>query len=192
MSENSVASSDLKGLVEQLGPLAADARRMFGGLSARQLNWKPSAAEWSVAQCFDHLIVTNEFFFPLLEQVTRGERRSGLWERLSPLSGFFGRMVIKSVESQGGRKFKAPAKLLPSSSEVDGRVIERFAEHQDELAKRMLATEDLDLSGIRITSPIAAFVTYSLLDGYRIVVAHERRHFAQARRVTESEAFPTS
>ncbi len=190
MSMNPVGSADLQGLVEQLRPIAGDARETFGGLSPAQLNWKPDAGQWSVAQCFDHLIVTNEFFFPLLEKITSGERKSSLWERVSPLSGVFGRLVVKSVASDGGRKFKAPAKLLPSSSEVDGRVIERFAEHQGELERRMLATKYLDLSRIFITSPVARFVTYSLLDGYRIVVAHERRHFEQARRVTESEAFP--
>jgi hypothetical protein len=192
MSEDSVGSTDLKGLVGQLGPIADEARETFGGLSAAQLNWKPGAGEWSVAQCFDHLIVTNESFFPLLEKIASGEHRGGLWERLSPFSGFFGRMVLKSVASKGGRKFKAPAKLLPSSSEVDGRVIERFAEHQGELANRILATKDLDLGRIVVTSPVSGFVTYSLLDAYRVVVAHERRHFEQARRVKESEAFPRS
>ncbi|MCA1635503.1 MAG: DinB family protein [Acidobacteria bacterium] len=190
MIKNSVGSTDLPGLVGQLGPIAEEARAAFGGLSAGQLNWKPSPVQWSVAQCFDHLIVTNEFYFPLLEKIRNGERKSGLWERLTPLSGFFGWVVIKSVESEKGLKVKAPAKLLPSSSGTDERVIERFVEHQGELAKRISATKDLDLSGIVVTSPISGFVTFNLLDAYRIVVAHERRHFEQARRVKESDAFP--
>jgi hypothetical protein len=41
-----------------------------------------------------------------------------------------------------------------------------------------------------VASPIAGFVTYNMLDACRIVVAHERRHFEQARRVTEAEGFP--
>jgi hypothetical protein len=192
MSVNPLGSTDLPGLVEHLKPIAEDARKSFGALSAQQLNWKQGADEWSIAQCFDHLIVTNEFFFPLLEKIESGERKSGLWERLSPLSGLFGKMVVKSVESKGGRKFKAPAKLLPSSSRVEGRVIERFAEHQAQLSKRMTATKGLDLSKIVITSPIAGFVTYNLLDAFRIIVAHERRHFAQAERVLKSDAFPRS
>jgi hypothetical protein len=190
MSTSSVVSNDLAGLVGQLKPISEDARKGFGGLSGRQLNWKPRPEVWSVAQCFEHLIVTNEFFFPLLEKIRSGERKSSLWERVSPLSGFFGRMVVKSVASQGGRKFKAPKQLLPSSSEVEGQIIERFSEHQDELARRMTATKDLDLSRIVVTSPISGFVTYNLLDAYRIVVAHERRHFAQAGRLLESGAFP--
>jgi hypothetical protein len=30
-----------------------------------------------------------------------------------------------------------------------------------------------------------------LMDAYRIIVVHERRHFQQAQRVTEESEFPT-
>src|SRR5919112_472867 len=48
----------------------------------------------------------------------------------------------------------------------------------------------VDLRRTMVTSPVAAVATYSLLDAYRIVVAHERKHFEQARRVTEEAGFP--
>jgi hypothetical protein len=180
----------LDGQLEELKAIADDARKTFGGLSAAQINWKPGAEQWSVGQCFEHLIKTNRSFFPTLEQIARGERKSRAWERLSPLSGFFGRVVLKSVGPESARKFKAPRGFLPSASDVDAAVVEQFAAHQGELAELMEATANLDLKKTIVTSPISGFVTYSLLDAFRIVVMHERRHFAQARRVTESEAFP--
>jgi len=48
----------------------------------------------------------------------------------------------------------------------------------------------LDLEKIVITSPVAAAVTYSLMDAYRIIVVHEARHFQQAKRLTEEATFP--
>jgi hypothetical protein len=33
-------------------------------------------------------------------------------------------------------------------------------------------------------------VTYSALDGWRLIVAHDQRHLEQARRVTQSPGFP--
>jgi DinB superfamily len=181
---------ELSGQLEELKAIGEEARETFGGLSRRQLNWRPGAEQWSVGQCFEHLIKTNQSFFPTLERLARGERKSGTWERLSPFSGFFGKMVLKSLAPESVRKFKAPRGLLPSSSDVDAAVIEQFAAHQGELAGLMKATGNLDLKRTVVTSPISGFVTYSLLDAFRIVVMHERRHFAQARRVTESEAFP--
>jgi hypothetical protein len=187
MSDKS-SNGELNGLVEELKAVTDDAQETFGALSATQLNWKPSAEQWSVAQVFEHLIKSNRGFYPALEQTASGARRGNLWERVSPLSGFFGRMVLRAIVSP--RKFPAPRALKPSASDIEADIIARFAGQQDELADKLRATEGADLRKTVVTSPISAFVTYSMLDACRIVVAHERRHFAQAQRVTESEGFP--
>jgi hypothetical protein len=189
MSENPT-NGELRSLLEDMKAVADDAQKVFGGLTPVQLNWKPSAEQWSVGQCFEHLIKTNRAFFPTLEAAARGDRKSGLWERVSPLSGFFGRLVLRSLASK--RKFPAPSALKPSSSDVDAGVIEQFVGHQGELAGLVRANEGTDFKGTIVTSAISPFVTYSMLDACRIAVAHERRHFAQARRVTEAEGFPNS
>jgi hypothetical protein len=181
---------ELGGLVEELNAVADDARRDFGGLTPAQLNWKPSPERWSVGQCFEHLIKTNQAFFPALEAAAGGGRENSLWERVSPLSGLFARLVLRSLASK--RKFPAPRALKPSGSEVDAEVVARFVRHQDELAGLMSATGAAGLKGTIVTSPIASFVTYSLFDACRIAAAHERRHFEQARAVTEAAGFPNN
>src|SRR4051812_42667836 len=42
-----------------LDDLAREAEATFGGLNARQLNWKADSGRWSVAQCFEHLLTSN-------------------------------------------------------------------------------------------------------------------------------------
>jgi hypothetical protein len=191
MSKNA-SDGELAGLLEELGAVTDEARKVFGGLSVEQVNWKPAPEEWSVGQCFEHLIKTNGGFFHTLEQIARGERKSRAWERWSPFSGFFGRVVRRALEPGAKRKFKAPPGIRPSSSGVGADIVERFVEQQGRLKELMRATEGVNLKKTFITSPISGFVTYSLLDGYRIVVAHERRHFEQARRVTQAPGFPAS
>jgi hypothetical protein len=99
-------------------------------------------------------------------------------------------MILRSLDPEKGRRTKAPRVFEPASSDVAADVIEQFEAHQKELAERMRATAGVDLARTIVTSPVAAVATYSLLDAYRIVVAHERKHFEQARRVTQSEGFP--
>jgi hypothetical protein len=182
---------ELGAVLDGLRAVGADARKVFGGLSAAQLNWKPSAEQWSVGQCFEHLIKTNRGFFPSLEEAARGGRKSNLWERVSPLSGLFGPLLVRTMSSQ--RKFKAPRGLKPTSSDVDAGVVGEFVGQQDELAGLMrAASAGTDLRRTVVTSPIAGFVTYSMLDACRIVVAHNRRHFAQAQRVIEARGFPAA
>ena len=185
-----VKKGELDALVEELGAVTSESREVFGGLSPAQLNWKPSAERWSVGQCFDHLIQTNRCFFPEMERVAAGTFKSSLWARVSPFSGLIGRLIIGSLDPVKGRKTKAARVFLPASSDIAPDVIEKFEGHQTELAERMRATAGRDLRRTMVTSPVTAVATYSLLDAYRIIVGHERKHFEQARRVTEERGFP--
>jgi hypothetical protein len=185
-------SGEIDGLVAELEAVAEEASKVFGGLSAAQLNWKPSAEQWSVGQCFDHLIVTNSTYFPVMERVAAGTFKSDLWARVSPFSGFFGRYILGALDPLKGRKIKAPRAFLPAESDVDADVIGRFEGNLSEVAARMRATEGVDLRRTVIASPAMALVTYSLFDAYRIFVAHARSHFEQARRVTRAEGFPAA
>ena len=188
----SQTNGEIDGLVAELRAVGEEASKLFGRLSPAQLNWKPSAGQWSVGQCFDHLVVTNSCFFPDMRKVAAGEYKSSLWGRVSPLSGFFGRLILKALDPEKGRKTKAPRVFEPARSDVDAGVIARFVQHQSEVADLMRATGGADLRGLQVTSPVSPVATYSLLDAYRIVVAHERKHFEQARRVTQSEGFPAA
>ena len=162
----------------------------FGHLTAQQLNWKPGADQWSVAQCFDHLVTANAAYFPIFEKVLSGEKKNTFWESLPWLPAFFGKLVIQAVAPETTRKRKAPKIFRPSSSRVDEAVIRRFIDQQAQVIRYMKATEDLDLEKIKISSPVSNFITYSLMDAYRIIVTHEERHLLQAMRVSEGDGFP--
>jgi len=185
-------NGEIDGLVTELQAVGREASHVFGGLSATQLNWKPSEQQWSVGQCFDHLIVTNSTFFPDMRKVAAGTYKSSLWGRISPLSGYFGRYILGALDPSKGRKIKAPRAFLPAASDVGGDVIGRFVGNLSEVAAHMRATGGVDLRRTIITSPAMALVTYSLFDVYRIFVAHARSHFEQARRVTQAQSFPTA
>jgi hypothetical protein len=176
----------------ELGVIARDTHSLFGRLDERQLNWRPAAASWSVAQCFDHLLNTNRGMFEAIDAATDVARSRTLWQRLPVLPGVLGRMLIKSQMPETKRKFTAPRKAQPASSAIDPRIIERFIAHQHESAERVRALQARDTARIVMVSPFAAFITYSVLDGCRLLVTHERRHFEQARRVTREPGFPSS
>ena len=182
----------LDSLINQADTIAGDADKVFGGLSKEQLNWKPGAERWSVAQCFDHLITTNSGYLPIIDDVLKGQKKSSVWQKLPFFPGIWGKLLIKSLDPAQTRKIKAPKRFQPAQSDVSGSIIHDFAAQQRQLIEKMKATENLDLERIVITSPAASLVTYSLMDAYRIIVVHERRHFQQAQRVTEETGFPTT
>lgn len=177
-------------IYEEAEAIVVDAEQLFGRLNAAQLNWQPRADEWSVGQCLDHLIIINSGYHPQLEQIVNGHKRATLWERLPVLPGFFGRVIIGAVKPEAKRKVQASKNFQPTASHIDPRIVNRFIAHQHDLIKRMHATEPFDPARIIITSPVTKLMAYSLLDAYRIIVAHERRHFAQAQRVMATSGFP--
>lgn len=180
---------DLPAVINAANNVASNTRSTFGHLTPSQLNWKPSPERWSIAQCFDHLIAVNKAYFPVIDNVLAGKKRT-LWESMPVLPGLMGKMVIKAVEPTSTRKFKARKNFEAAQSNISGSIITDFVNHQAEVVDKMKATQHLDLDKIIITSPVAAVMTYSLIDAYRIIVVHEERHFQQAKRVTEETGFP--
>ncbi len=184
-------NAELDGLIQIARTIAADARSSFGRLSAEQLNWKPSAERWSIAQCFEHLNTSNKGYLPIIEDVRKGKKKSTFWERLPVVPGLAGKLLIKSLDPASTRKLKAPKRFQPAQSNISPTVIDDFVALQDEVIEGMQQTSHLDLEKIVVTSPVASFVAYSLMDAYRIIVVHERRHFQQATRVAEESGFPS-
>jgi hypothetical protein len=180
----------LSDILSEAAAISQRAQAVFGQLNVEQINWKPNAESWSVGQCFDHLITANREYFPQIDQIIRGEKRTTLWQSMPFLPGFFGRMLINAVSPNASKKVKAPKLFQPSSSNIDPQIISQFAAHQNEVIDKMKTTEGMELEKIIIYSPVAKIVTYSLFDTYRIIVVHERRHFKQAQRVMETPGFP--
>jgi hypothetical protein len=182
-------TADLPSLIAAANNIAAETKSTFGRMTPAQLNWKPSPERWSVAQCFDHLLTSNKGYFPTIDGVLTGIKPT-FWQRMPVIPGLAAKLLIKSLDPKSTRKIKAPQKFQPAQSDISPSVIDDFVDQQARMIEKMKSTEHLNLDKIIITSPVAAAVTYSLMDAYRIIVVHTQRHFEQARRVTAETAFP--
>src|SRR5262249_33934007 len=56
-------------IYDEAESIAVDAKALFGHLKLEQLNWKPSADSWSVSQCLEHLISSNQAYDPVLDRI---------------------------------------------------------------------------------------------------------------------------
>jgi hypothetical protein len=175
-----------------LDSIAREAQATFGGLDARQLNWRPDAARWSVAQCFDHLLTANRLMFQAAEDALNGAAPRTLWQRLPVVPGALGRMLVRSQAPSAARKFTAPSQARPATGDIAADIIQSFIEQHRSAVARVQALDERDAARVIMTSPFIRVVTYSVLDGWRLVFAHDRRHFEQARGVTLLPGFPKS
>ncbi len=160
----------------------------FGNLSAEQINWKPRADSWSIGQCLDHLIKSNEAFDVQFQALAKGEKKSTFWEKYSPLTNFFGNFLLKSLKNDA-KKFKAPSKDIVPPSDIPADIVETFTKHQAEVVEKIKTLENIDLNMV-VTSPFLKLMTYRLGMALEIGVEHEKRHIRQAERVMQTVGFP--
>ncbi|MBX3245058.1 MAG: DinB family protein [Acidobacteria bacterium] len=172
----------------EVDSITADIDQKFGELTSAQINWKPSAESWSVGQCLDHLIKTSEIYSVDINSVAKGTRGFNFLERFSPLSGFFGKLLIKAMDNDE-KKVKTSDRFVPPSN-IDANVVGLFRTSQEDLKETVRGTEHLDWKKTILTSSFMKIVTYSLADAFTIITKHQRRHMRQAERVMKLEQFP--
>lgn len=182
--------SEINAIEENLHAISEEAKSAFSRLSPDQLNWKPGPDKWSVAQCLEHLITTNQTYEPILNEIAAGTYHKTMWARLPIFPSLWAKLFLKSLDPANTKKLKAPKKFEPAQSNLSAAIVDEFVSHQDYVVQQIKATDSKHPERIVISSPAAKFITYTLMDAYRIMVVHEQRHLAQAKRVVANAAFP--
>lgn len=155
----------------------------FAGLTADELNRKPNAATWSIAQNIDHLIVINSSYFPAIEEIRANKQKIGWFSKLGFMTRFLGNMILGAVEPTRKRPIKTFPVWEPSQSAIAGDILAKFEAHQEDLKKLIASCEDLLEKGTLIASPANKNIVYKLEAAFDIIVTHEERHLAQAKAV---------
>ncbi|MEO7273114.1 MAG: DinB family protein [Vicinamibacterales bacterium] len=175
-----------------LEAVAVEAQGLFGGLDPGQLNWRPDPARWSVAQCLDHLLTANRLMIRAADDAQAPGASRSVWQRLPVLPGILGGMLIRSQSPGATRRFTAPAQAHPASSDIEADIVRRFVSQHEEAVGRLRTLDESLAARAIMTSPFVKVVTYRVLDGWRLVLAHDRRHLHQAQGVMASPGFPPS
>ena len=80
-----------------LEAVTEEVNSLFGNLSTEQLNWKPSTEKWSIAQCLDHLMITNSSYYSQLNKVIDGKHKNSYYQNVKFISRFCGSYLIKET-----------------------------------------------------------------------------------------------
>ena len=177
------ARTSLAEVTAGLSRIAVDARQTFGALAVDLLNWRPDESAWSGAQCLQHLVTANGLMIQAAERALDGTSPKTIWQRLPLMPGIVGPMLIRSQAPTTTRRFVAPAPARPSSSGIGPDVVARFVTQHEHAVTRLHALDERQAARTIMISPFVRFMTYSVLDGWRLIYAHDLRHLQQARAV---------
>lgn len=192
----SICSMKDPGFIQELISRCMEAKdrvqKNLGELTPAQLNWKPSEEAWSIGQCLEHLVISDTTYFHDFKKIAEHTYEMSRWQKGSPLSNFFGRMLLSQVGERPRKKFQAPRIFRPPERTVDPGIFDRYSKHIDTLVEYMALCREMDLDKILLRSPVSAVVTYSLRHAFQLLVQHLQRHILQAEAVRANKEFPGS
>lgn len=170
-------------LITQAKAIRVEVAQTFGDLSLQQLNWKAEDKKWSIAQCLDHLIVTNELYFKILRAVADGTYQGSWWARINPFAGRIGKMMINSLGPELKQTMQSPPSFRPQASDLPADMVARFDQHQGELLGLLEGFAATGVPQLNVVSPASGMITFPLADALTVIIVHEQRHLQQAKQV---------
>lgn len=179
----------LSNIINRLDRVTTGVTREFKDLNERQINWKYIPDTWSIGQCLDHIIVTNEKYMPKISLIAEGKKDTGIGTKIPLLPRLIGKFITKSVGPDAKMKVKAPKIFLPQTGNIRSDIVNEFQKHQNKLKDLILRSDNTDHEKTLITSPVSGFFGLYMVDAINIITLHEERHFQQAMRVLKNEAF---
>ncbi len=162
----------------------------FQSLSENQLNWKPADGVWSIAECIDHLIVTNQLYFNEFEK--QFSQKQVITDcSIAPVKNkFIGKFIIKSVDPNNLKKVKTFDVFKPSQSNYSIDLFKKFDDLQKGFINLLRSFNNLDLNKYIMSSPASKLIKENFCDVLEIIRLHDRRHINQAQRALNHNNFP--
>ena len=148
---------------------------------------RPPSGGWSAGECLLHLNLTSERFAPVLEEAVARARAEGLTGTGSFRLDVVGWLLCRLLEPPYRLRTRTPPPFVPDPDGTSARkadVMTAFDTWQARLSAIVRSGEALALDRVRVVSPFAAGVKYSVYSALRIIPVHQRRHLWQAERAT--------
>jgi uncharacterized damage-inducible protein DinB len=151
------------------------------GLSPAQWSFKPDEKTWSVAECAEHIAVSEDVIFGYVSQVVQGPAAP---DKKSAVTDDF---ILTAVVNRT-QKFQAPEALRPTHRfATPQETIDHFKQSREHTIAYVRDTQD-DLRGHFFDHPVL-----KTMDTYQwilLISAHSQRHTAQLNEVKANANFP--
>jgi hypothetical protein len=151
------------------------------GLSPAQWNFKPDEKTWSVAECAEHIAVSEDVIFGNIAKIVQAPAAP---DQKSAVTDDF---ILKGVVDRS-HKFQAPEILRPTHRfTTPQEIVDHFKQSREHTIAYVRDTQD-DLRGHFFDHPVL-----KTMDAYQWILllsAHSQRHTAQLNEVKANPNFP--
>ena len=167
-------------------------RKLFldsiAGLSEAQWNYKPGPDRWSIAECAEHIVLTEELITGAVHKTVQG--KPDVEKRMSPAEARAKDEKLLQVVVDRSQKAQAPEAIQPTKHRFTNaqEVMAAFKKLRDANIDYIDTTND-DLRGFTLPHPLLG-----KMDAYEFLLlmsAHAERHTLQILEVKASAGYPS-
>lgn len=171
-------------LVDYFQKTTAKLKIKVGGLTEAQLQFKPAADRWSIAQCLEHLVAAETAF---LERVKTSVETPATPAASDDRLPFTDETLIAALTDRS-RKAEAPEAL-----QFDGKYTDPSAAMADFEAARVVVLDYIKAASPQNLRKHTVKWPFGNVDGYHsllLIAAHTARHTLQIEEVMANPDFP--
>jgi DinB family protein len=183
-------SRQLAEIDAQFAAASDRARAVVERVGVAKITVRPQPERWSVAECLVHLNLTLDAYFPLWKEAFAEAQTKNLRTEKPLKMDFWGKLLAWTLEPPYRMKMPTKPNFLPAKTGPAEQVLPTFLEYQDRMHEVLKNAAGLALDRVKIPSPFAEKLRYSVWSSFCVNAAHERRHLWQAERVADELTKP--
>jgi len=183
-AQTTLSKEERSKAIDHLKNTNAELLKTVKGLSESQLNYKPTADSWSVANCVEHLAISENSIFGIVQMSLKSDPDPSLRSEVKMSDD----QVIGLIESRE-QKVKTSTEFEPTNKYdgYEGSLTE-FKNKRKENMKYVKSSQD-DLRNRYFDFP------FGKVDSYQVIIfmsGHTKRHTDQIKEVMASAGYPES
>ncbi|NOQ71301.1 MAG: DinB family protein [Crocinitomix sp.] len=145
------------------------------------LNQKSSSESWSALECIEHLNRYGDFYLKEIKKQFLTAAQVPATTEFK--SGLIGNYFAKSLQAKEKlNKMKTVKNMNPNGSDLTIGVIDTFIAQQKEMLEILDRSLTISLKKNKTSISISSVLKLRLGDTLRIVIYHNQRHLAQAKK----------
>lgn len=181
---------ELSGYFHESLAVSETVEGFLAGLREDQIRWRPDPERWSIGECIEHLNILGSLLVEKMNEAILRGRAEGLTGAGPFRYSWPGRMFIDSLGPHSRLRVKTLKLYTPTGVMSKEQLAPKFHELQKGFRDAVVLASGVDLVRVKVASPANRMLRFSLGVWFAAKLAHEHRHFEQARRTAAEQGFP--